>query len=116
MTTKDSTFWGRKRPTWVSGIILLNCAFLVVLSLPWFAAWDLALKRRGLDTFLEFVFPLWLFGSTLIATACFVWRRFKETRFVYNANPMTFDGIILAAWLSYLVALMLYAGALGAAG
>ncbi len=116
MSTKDSTEGSRKRPTWVTAIVLLNFALLASLLLPWSHNWYIALKREGLDSSVILAFQLWVLGSTLLATVFFVWRRAKETRFRYNANPMTFDGMFLAAWWTVIVLLCLYFLGIGAGG
>jgi hypothetical protein len=113
---KGSTQGSRTRPTWVSAIVLLNVALLVALLLPWSRNWDLALRRAGLDAAVILAFQLWVLGSTLLATVSFVWRRVRETRLRYNGNPMTFDGVFLAAWWTVLVLLSLYALGMGAGG
>ena len=114
MSIEDPKQASRKRTTWVTAVVLINVAFLAVLFLPWNRSWYVALRRRGLAGSVILAFQLWVVGSTLFATACFVWRRAKETRFSYNANP--FDGMFLAAWWIALVLLCLYAGAMGAGG
>jgi hypothetical protein len=116
MSIKDSTEGNRKRLTWVTAVVLLNFALLAALLLPWSRNWDLALKREGLDATVALAFQLWLLGSTLIATVFFVWRRAKETRFHYNGNPMTIDGVFLAVWWTVLVLGILYGLGLGAGG
>ncbi len=116
MSIRDSAEGSRKRPTWVSAVVLLNFALLAALLLPWSRNWDLALRREGLDAAAVLAFQLWVIGSTLFATFSFVWRRAKETRFRYSANPMTIDGAFLAVWWTVLVLLILYGLGLGAGG
>jgi hypothetical protein len=41
MSIKDSTEGSRKRPTWVTAVVLLNVALLAALLLPWSRNWDL---------------------------------------------------------------------------
>src|SRR5882757_252008 len=74
MSTKDSTEGSRKRPTWVTAIVLLNFALLASLLLPWSHNWNIALKREGLDSSVVLAFQLCVLGSTLLATVFFVWR------------------------------------------
>jgi hypothetical protein len=100
----------------VTAIVLINVALLAALLLPWSRNWDLAMKRRGLDASVILAFQMWVLGSTLLATVSFVWRRVKETKLRYNANPMTFDGMFLAAWWTVLILLCLYGLGLGAGG
>jgi len=116
MGDEISTQRGRTRPTWVTAIVLINVALLVALLLPWSRNWDLTLRRKGLDASVIFAFRLWVLGSTLLATVSFVWRRVKETKLRYNANPMTFDGIFLATWWAVLILLCLYGLGMGAGG
>jgi hypothetical protein len=97
----------RKRPTWVTAVALFNFALLGALLLP-------RLPRFNASVILAL--QLWALGSTLFATVFFVWRRTKETRLRYNGNPMTFDGMFLAAWWTVLVLLILTAFGMGLAG
>ena len=116
MGDEGSTLGSRARPTWVTAIVLINVALLVALVLPWSRNWYLALKREGLDESVILAFQLWVVGSTLLATVSFVWRRVKETKLRYNANPMTFDGMFLAAWWTVLILMCLCALGMGAGG
>jgi hypothetical protein len=116
MSIQDSTEGSRKRPSWVTTVVLLNFALVFVLLLPWSDNWYFALKRKGLDQTAILALRFWVLGSTLFATLSFVWRRTKETRLRYSANPMTFDGMFLAAWWTVLALICLYALGMGAGG
>ena len=116
MSVEDSRQVSRKRPTWVTAIVLINVALMAAMLTPWSRNWNVRLKREGLDASVTLALQLWILASTLSATVSFVWRRVKETRLSYNANPMTFDGMFLAAWWTVLILLCIYFLGMGAGG
>jgi len=100
-------------------INVLILVFFLVCDMAGLKIVDSALKAFGLDKAVAWGVQFWIVCSTLVATAVFLWELVKnsdaEGRVHRTRGAVTLDGVMLLVWWIMLVALCVYAFALGMA-
>jgi hypothetical protein len=79
---------------------------------------DLALRRVGLQNFINLFLQVWFVGSTLLTTMFFLWTLVKKPTAIMEKlpRPAPLDWALFLSWWVVLILVCLYAFMLGMGG
>ncbi len=122
VNTIEAQTFPRSRKT-IRAVTVVNLVLFVLFVIPvTHRSVDrafLALRSAGAEEAIGHLLQAWLVGSTIIATTLFgrmVWKKATVASAEMPVPPLTFEGVLLAAWWLVALGSCAYAFALGMGG
>ncbi len=99
-------------------LIAINFALFVLLISPVGSSRHLyeTIRAAGFAALVTTAVPLWVGGTTVVATALFFWQEIKKRTEVQPPRQVTLNGVLLLAWWIVFILDCLYAFMMGHGG